>query len=240
MSYILDALKKSEEQRGQGAIPNVQTVHSSSLNYRDEKKAYWPYILVAAVIVNLAAIVYFIVDKDNISSVQDTAYDNNAEKIIAANNTQTALAEIPKKQVTTTRTEIEPEKIDTHAPATVAPIEKKTNSTNSSANITAGYNSNAVVNKRPAQVQKQAQTQKEIIDFYDLPDSIQQQLPAIIVSAHVYSSNPLQRSIVINNNFMEEGEYVIDNLILYEITADGAIFDYGETRFSYNVVSGWQ
>ncbi|MFV9616087.1 MAG: general secretion pathway protein GspB [Gammaproteobacteria bacterium] len=238
MSYILDALKKSEEQRGQGAIPNVQTVHSSSLNYRDEKKAYWPYILVAAVIVNLAAIVYFIVDKDNISSVQDTAYDNNAEKTIAANNTQTALAEIPKKQVTTTRTEIEPEKIDIHAPATVAPIEKKSNSTNSSANITAGYNSNAVVNKRPAQVQKQ--TQKEIIDFYDLPDSIQQQLPAIIVSAHVYSSNPLQRSIVINNNFMEEGEYVIDNLILYEITADGAIFDYGETRFSYNVVSGWQ
>ena len=62
MSYILDALKKSEQQRGQGAIPNVQTVHSSSLNYRDEKKTYWPYILITAVILNLTAVVYFIID----------------------------------------------------------------------------------------------------------------------------------------------------------------------------------
>ncbi len=37
-----------------------------------------------------------------------------------------------------------------------------------------------------------------------------------------------------------EGEYVIDDLILHEITAEGAIFDYGDTRFHYNVVSGWQ
>ena len=65
-------------------------------------------------------------------------------------------------------------------------------------------------------------------------------MPAIIVTAHIYSSNPIQRSMVINNNFMEEGEYVIDDLILHEITADGAVFDYAETRFHYSVVSGWQ
>lgn len=80
----------------------------------------------------------------------------------------------------------------------------------------------------------------KIIDFYDLPASIKQTLPAFIISAHVYSTNPMQRSIVINNNFLEEGEYVLDGLILYEITPDGAIFNYQGTLFSYGVVSSWQ
>ena len=250
MSYILDALKKSEQQRGQGGIPDVQTVHSSSLYYRDEKKTYWPYLLIAAVILNLVAIVYFIVEKNNTSEnntllVQDTTI-NNAEKTVAVNNPQAVVpavtAEKQVKNITNTNTEIEPEKPETVVPATAEPVKKKTNSTNNRDSITSGTNSYAAINKRPAQppTQTKTKTQKDIIDFYDLPDSIQQQLPAIIVSAHVYSSNPVQRSIVINNNFMEEGEYVIDNLILYEITANGAIFDYEDTRFHYNVVSGWQ
>ena len=242
MSYILDALKKSEQQRGQGAIPDVQTVHSSSLNYRDEKKTYWPYLLIAAVILNLIAIIYFVIDKDNIPEnnsllVQQTAI-NNTEKTITVNNTQTAApAVVPEKQIintTKTNTIVEPEKPETVVPATTVAVIKKTSSTNNSEVLAPRSSRNTRVNKRPVQVQK------EIIDFYDLPDSIQLQLPAIVVSAHIYSTNPLQRSIVINNNFMEEGEYVIDNLILHEITPNGAIFDYEDTRFHYNVVSGWQ
>ena len=239
MSYILDALKKSEQQRGQGAIPDVQTVHSSSLNYRDEKKTYWPYLLITAVLLNFIAIIYFVIDKDNIPEnnsllVQQTAI-NNTEKTITVNNTQTAApAVVPEKQIintTKTNTIVEPEKPETVVPATTAVVKKKTNN---SEVLATRSSRNTRVNKRPVQVQK------EIIDFYDLPDSIQQQLPAIVVSAHIYSTNPLQRSIVINNNFMEEGEYVIDNLILHEITPNGAIFDYEDTRFHYNVVSGWQ
>ena len=245
MSYILDALKKSEQQRGQGAIPDVQTVHSSSLNYRDEKKTYWPYILITAVILNLIAIVYFITDKNNVSenntlSVQDTIIKNKAKKTIAVNDVQTAPPAVAAEEqiINTTglNAKIEPEKTKTVVPAITEPVKKKTNLTNNRETITPETNSYAAVNKRPSQIK----TKKDIINFYDLPDSIQQQLPAIVVSAHVYSSNPVQRSIVINNNFMEEGEYVIDNLILYEITADGAIFDYEDTRFHYNVVSGWR
>ena len=60
MSYILDALKKSEQERGQGNIPNVQTVHSASVNYGNKKNTYWPYILTTAVLLNLLVISYFI------------------------------------------------------------------------------------------------------------------------------------------------------------------------------------
>ena len=81
---------------------------------------------------------------------------------------------------------------------------------------------------------------EDIIDFHDLPDSIKMQLPAINVSAHVYSDNPLQRSIVINNNFMEEGERIMDDLILQEITKGGVLMNYQGTVFRYDIVSGWQ
>ena len=64
MSYILDALKKSEQERGTGAIPGVQTIHSSSLNYNNQK-TYWPYILIAAVLLNLVAILYFVFNKED-------------------------------------------------------------------------------------------------------------------------------------------------------------------------------
>ncbi len=83
-------------------------------------------------------------------------------------------------------------------------------------------------------------TESEITDYYDLPESITAKLPAIIISAHVYSTNPLQRSIVINNNFMEEGEYINNELILHEITRDGAIFNYKGDLINYGVVSEWQ
>lgn len=241
MSYILDALKKSEQERGHGGVPGVQTIHSSSLNYRAEKRTYWPYILIVAVLLNLLAIIYFIVDKDK-ALTANREEDKTAEIITTAETgsaanekmkTETVPVVIPNKYET--RQDIRPQKSAITDTRTNNPVDNTTstsddiylkNSTVESKNTAADYNS-------PEQ-------DREIIEFYDLPESIKKQFPAIIISAHVYSSNPLQRSIVINNKFLEEGEHVIDGLILHEITADGAIFDYQDTRFHYGVVTSWQ
>ncbi len=222
MSYILDALKKSEQERGHGNIPDVQTVHSSSLNYRTEKKAYWPYILIAAVILNLLAIIYFIVDKQAVENTKATA-------------PQTSIA---------TQTEVAPEKTETITQAVIATRSESQNSAiekpkakTIKTEIQPAEKPEPVAIKTEEPAIKQ---QTKILEFYELPESIKQDLPSIIISAHVYSTNPMQRSIVINNNFLEEGEYVLDGLTLHEITPDGAIFDYKDIRFSYGVVSGWQ
>lgn len=234
MSYILDALKKSEQERGHGGVPGVQTIHSSSLNYRADKKTYWPYILIVAVLLNLLAIIYFIVDKDKTitaSSEKETAETGSlvAEKL----KTESTPAVMPQKNEP--KLELHPQRPAITEPVTNSPVANTTSSKDNSypknktvknINTTSDYGF-------PAQ-------DREIIEFYDLPESIKKQLPAIIISAHVYSSNPLQRSIVINNKFLEQGEHVIDDLILHEITADGAIFDFQGTRFHHGVVSSWQ
>ncbi len=234
MSYILDALKKSEQQRGHGSIPNVQTVHSSSLSYRDEKKAYWPTLLIAAVILNFIAIVYFIVDKNSSTEIKQISTHEQFVSVeeYVRNKSQGTDA-------TSQNADMQQEK--THTPSAVTTT-KKPVSANSAELLTIEPGAKTVTktSAHSSLNTPPVQAQKDMMSYYDLPPDIQQQLPAIIVTAHVYSSNPLQRSMIINNHFMEEDEYLIDNLILHEITRDGAIFDYEEIFFYYNMVSGWQ
>ena len=218
MSYILDALKKSEKDRGKGAVPGVQTVHSSSLNYHQEKKPVWPWFLAALVAINVVAVIYFIQSKDSIEPVAEI----QPETII-----ETPAQEKPV--ITTT----------TAPPTTIASIP-------SAAAV-------APVQAAVAPVQKEAPTFKtqavqkteaiepvfETVDLYDLPLSVRQYIPAMKFSSHVYSTNPSLRSLVINGQFMEEGAIINNELVLTEITSDGAVFDFQGYRFSTSVLSGW-
>ena len=52
MSYILDALKKSERERKQGAVPDVLTVQEDVQKARG-KRPLWPIIVAMALLLNL-------------------------------------------------------------------------------------------------------------------------------------------------------------------------------------------
>lgn len=206
MSYILDALKKSEQERSHGAIPGVQTVHSSSINYHQEKSSIWPWLLVALIAINLAAVIYYIQSgsarQDDagdyaLASEEISPIDNFAESLSKQNIAVTPPPSTPVKEIATTVT---PQKLQQETYITPEP---------------------------------------RTVDLYDLPLSVRQYIPEMKFSAHVYSSNPLQRSLVINNRFMEEGSQVNDDLLLSEITSDGAIFEFQGYRFSTSVLSGW-
>lgn len=253
MSYILDALKKSEQERGHGGIPSVQTLHSSSLNYND-KKTYWPYILITAVLLNIVTIVYFVLDKDKpseknmaISETIATSETRGIEKkseilpeiLNITDNTQNAISDDSNKQLVKSAP-------ITHNKASEEELNGSTTTyasfNDQPASMPAAGNSikNDATRNTVTADRNTAEGNTNIIEFYDLPDTVKQQLPAIIISAHVYSTNPLQRSLVVNNNFLEEGEYFLDGLILHEITADGAIFNYKDIKFHIPVVSDWR
>jgi len=248
MSYILDALKKSEQERGHGNVPGVQTVHSSSLNYRSDKKALWPYLLIAAIILNLLAILYFIMDRDKPTIA-------NAEKNARPAQTPAEIlpAVVSPPTISTrerqTKPSIPAENTQDYTAQSATADSRETENIPVEGVVTQPMDSSSIVSDPDRQQTETSNTKATAkadrekvtpIEFYDLPEAISKQLPAIIISAHVYSTNPLQRSIVINDKFVEEGEYVIDDLVLKEITADGAIFDYQGTRFHYGVVSSWQ
>ena len=228
MSYILDALKKSEQERGHGNAPGVQTVHSASVNYHNEKKSYWPYILITAVILNLVAIIYFIVDKET-QSGKDVVV-TSPHNIDKPNKITPVTIDDRNKIITEEKNHTD--KTTKTSSNTSSPITKPEIKNTFKPTI-----SNSRNKTEPAPTEKEI---ADIIDYHDLHDSIKLQLPTITISAHVYSTNPAQRSIVINNKFLEEGEHIMDDLVLHEITPDGAILNQQGTLFHYGVVSSWQ
>jgi general secretion pathway protein B len=73
----------------------------------------------------------------------------------------------------------------------------------------------------------------------ELPDDVRNNLPAMTFSFHVYSTNPQQRTIIINNRRMREGEEISAGVQLQEITEDGVILGYQQYRVHISVLSGW-
>ena len=205
MSYILDALKKSEQDRGNGSIPNVQTIHSSALSYHQEKRPLWPWLLIAVLVVNIAILIYFLKP------------DSNDQSLISSNNTVEKIS-IPV-QATVIEAPVEPA-------ATVQTIPDTDNRT-------------PIIEATVTTPAPQASAPTQVIDIDELPATIRQQIPDLVFSGHIYSSAVAQRSLVINNHFMEEGDTVSHDLILVEITRNGAIFDFRDYRFSTSVLSGW-
>jgi len=240
MSYILDALKKSEQERGQGKIPDVQTIHSSSLAYRRDRKAWWPYVLITAIVLNLAAIVYFNLDRapdPATGSVPDTAEIATEARTEDTVSTPPATLPAAAEPAPVQQTEVPAQQAANDKAPGAEPAARREDDKPSSEAVIASPAEKPREKAAPAAA---TETPDKIADYNELPESFRQQLPVIKVTAHVYSSNPQQRSVVINNNFMEEGEYVLDGLVLYEITRTGVIFSYHDTLFHYNVVSGWQ
>jgi len=73
----------------------------------------------------------------------------------------------------------------------------------------------------------------------DLPADVRNNLPAMTFSFHVYSSNSQNRTIIINNRRMREGDEIDSDLLLQEITEDGVILLHSGHRIHISVLSGW-
>lgn len=223
MSYILDALKKSELERGNGAIPSVQTIHSSALNYHQQRRLLWPWILIAVLLANVFILIYFLQtgsDTETVSASERPS-ENNPRSSLSQNRIP---AENPPASAPMTPTP--------GAPASPPPA------TAVSAQATQPP---AQIKPAPAIVTPAApgSAHAPLLDIDELPAEIRRHIPGMVFSAHVYSSNPVQRSLVINNRFMEEGDAFSHDLILSEITRSGAVFTFRGHRFHSSVLSGW-
>ena len=205
MSYILDAIKKSEAERGHGSIPGLQTVHSSSLNYKTDSKQIWPYILIVLLLLNFAGIIFYFTSNNNNITPDEVAEPQQLPS-------PPIILSIP---VTSQPAQIRPEPVTPEPPIEAQDI----------------YTTQIERTSTP--------NTNEVIDIEDLPNNIKQGIPPMDFTGHVYSDSPIQRSIIINGKFLEEGDFLNSNILLNEITKKGAIFNFKGTLFSVNVLTGW-
>ena len=72
---------------------------------------------------------------------------------------------------------------------------------------------------------------KPVPHFRELPYDIQQSLPVISYSVHLYAAEPSHRMVKIDGRVRREGDTVKPGLVLKEITPTGAIFSYRDNIF---------
>lgn len=236
MSFILDGLKKLEEDRHRNSVPNLRTVHAPELQ-KTKKHPIWPYLILVALLLNALLISIWlgtwrheedISVKKTVITNEETALNLNqpAQKITAVSETYT------QKQDTVKRDNIivnDNEPIKTPIAAETGNIEYSDNIDIESVSAMpfslperddTFYNNAAPVPSGKA------------IDFRELPLNIRQSLPDISISAHIYSNNPTSRLVNINGNIIREGGTVTPEIMVDEITINGVILKYKDYRFN--------
>ena len=70
-----------------------------------------------------------------------------------------------------------------------------------------------------------------ILHQHQLPPDVQSALPELEVTVHIYSARPSSRLVRMNGRNLEEGDLVDGQVRLEEITQDGLILSFGDTRY---------
>jgi general secretion pathway protein B len=76
---------------------------------------------------------------------------------------------------------------------------------------------------------------QSVISMAELPPPIQQELPPISIPLHTYSSTPKERIVGINDRLLQEGDYLAPGLKVEQIAPDGVVFSYKNYRFRHGL-----
>jgi len=239
MSYILDALKKSEKERKRGTAPDILAVQDEPTQ-KPKKHPLWPYLLVVALLLNAGLIFWLgtwhsekpkIVAKSSVGEryeIPDVRLPIASPSSDKLNTTRRGTKE-PIQQDQTIQAKSDQQK-DTQS--VQKPIADSQTSHKVSPSL---HEPSRVVNPVPSEPKPgndiPSPIEDKIYNLNELPSSIQQSLPAFTISAAVYSNDPGSRMVKINGQSMHEGEYLTAGLKLEEIKSDGVIFSFHKYRF---------
>jgi general secretion pathway protein B len=243
MSFILDALKKSEAERRQGEVPRLQNEPFSAAPRR--RRPIWPFLLVLALLLNGVVFGWWLLAREEQRETVAVAA-GSPERVVASG--QTASAEpvglsaamkaepvsspgvsaapplSPEPDVVTVVIEETPVKpvAPTATPAPARAAEKKTPMRRTEPPPAAPARSKVAV---------AAPAAKSFPPISELPDNVRAGLPRLDLHLHFFTPDPERRLVRLNGLNLREGGSGGDGLSVVEFTQDGVRLSYGGTRF---------
>ena len=233
MSYILDALRKSDQQRRRGAAPTLLAGQVTAVT--PKQPAFLTYGLIAAVLVGAGMVIGWLRPWQ--------AAPGRAEPVAAKplESTPREPAPAPSEMAPQPKPQLPLRNAAPPAPAARAPVPTKPQQPARATPETDGEarEADAAVPGKtaapPAGAAADAARIQTVMSIAELPLSVQQELPAMTISVHAYSGNPRDRMVGINNRMLREGDSVVPDLKLEQITPDGMIFGYKGYSFRRGV-----
>jgi len=238
MSYILDALKKSDQERKRGDVPNLQTVHIP-INAEPQT----PFILYGFIFLLLIALAFVIglvvslsdgevvqkVEGDSIETHKSTEpvkqfslpkHKNKIESVV-----EVQIERAAKPVQTPQSTEKEIKKV----------LKKKVEPMKAS--VSTEKQAHSVTEEESLAVK--IANMNDIPYLHEMPDYRQQSVPDMSFAGHVYSSKPSSRSVIINGEAMSEGDVIVQGLNVVEITPSGVVFSLHDELFRMDILQDW-
>lgn len=212
MSLILDALKKSEQQRQREKAPGLQSIHQPAAIVAKRTAQPWWWVAALIIVSNCVFFGYWFWRQ------------------------QTAVTPVAQIAPIATPAATQPAAQTEKPPQSTAPTQSA-ESQSAQAEFTriSPHDTQAQMQTQPASVDA---TQR-VEEISELPDSVRNNLPAMTFSFHVYSESPEQRTIIINDRRVREGDEISAGLKLQSITQDGVVLLFEQHRLHISVLSGW-
>jgi general secretion pathway protein B len=208
VSFILDALKKSEAERQRQDAPGFVHIPDSSQNKSTGK---WIWLVATLITVNLAVLAVVILRSDSaITSSQTPAAGNQAEtQPVAVNKDRATVTAEPVQQETIKSSPV----AESTPPQAAANLPISTNSVGS-------YD-----------VESTSPIGASAATFNNLRAQGVLSLPDMHLDIHVYAGQPADRFVFINMSKYKENAQLTEGPTVREITPEGVILEYGGTEF---------
>lgn len=260
MSYILDAIKKSEQQRQRSKGPSIDT--TLIMPYSEKPKSYLlAGLLALGLIVAGVLINHFYPwqhgDASRLAAADATVVDASLQPKAAPQETHLQQAVPIEKQA-----QLPPAKKPTQAISNDKPNQKDTKEAGlrSTESVEAPTNFPVIAQEstppkvlpvmqnkpvlptaeQAAPTEEAAPTeshpneaaqQHKVFEIPELPPDIQREIPEMAIAGYAFSINPKERSVGINGRLLQEGDYLSSGLRLEHIGADGLVLAYKNYRF---------
>lgn len=228
MSYILDALKKAESDRRLGSVPDIHT-HEIAAAESDGGAPLWakPWVwaVFALLVLSLIAAAWRQPWHTTPVAIPSTALQVQA----APTTTPTA---VPPPAAVVTAAVAPPAAGAVEPVARPAVIEKPAVSKpRQSAPPVVARPDKAMAQERKPAPETPAPAEPRVANLRELPQNIQAEIPPLVVTGYIYSKNQADRSVLINNKLLREGEQVAPGLVLEKMTQKEAVLNYKGYRY---------
>jgi general secretion pathway protein B len=203
MSYILEALKKSQAERQLGSAPTINAIPVGAAPQADNpsRRPLWIVLSAAGVAVALALLAWRVMAPAPKASVAVLAATPPPVAVVAA---PPPLAVLPPSS---------PEEPKRAAPRLPAPV-----------SVPAPVRAAAPTPPPPSEDER-------LPMLRELPEAIQRAVPPLTFGGYMYSKNPADRLLLIDKSLRHEGEEVAPGLVLEKLLPKAAVMNFNGYRY---------
>lgn len=234
MSFILDALRKSDKKRPVGSVPDLQTDHLGPPPKPRRSLTPVLIVLALALLINAGLLLWWWqpwrapAEPDLAATMQDSVPSGDvariAEPVPAPAESVAVAAPAPSVPLPPSAPPLFALP-DTPAQE-AAPVQSTVIFVDAPPETAAAEPPRHAPPPAAPAAEDLALFMADIPLLDDLPAAVRAGLPDMSFSLHYYTVNPAERLVRINGRLLREGQMLAEGLVLEEITTGGAVFEH--------------